>query len=296
MALCESCRRGFLSRRHDFVAKTLADLTEAMKRAIFAERYAREPGLLQAIDPRVKLVTFLVLLLLAAWTRRLDVLGGLYLLTLGLAIASRIPIDFFVKRVWLFIPIFAGMVALPAIFNVVTPGKPLFTVLTLVGAPCFLPAQIFVTEQGLYGALIFILRVATSVSIAVLLVLTTRWTRLLKALGVLRFPQIGILVLGMTYRYIFLFLHNMESIFLARRSRTVGRSNWQEKERWLAASIGSLLGKSYHMSNEVYLAMVSRGWNGRPVLSDHFTLCRRDWAWLGFVFILSVLIIWVGMR
>ena len=285
-----------LPRRRDFVAKTLADLTEATERAIFAERYAREPGLLQAIDPRVKLITFLMLLLLAAWTQRLDVLGGLYLLTLGLAGVSRIPVRFFVKRVWLFIPIFAGVIALPAIFNVVTPGKPILTVLVFAEAPRFLPARIAVTEQGLYGALIFVLRVATSVSIAVLLVLTTKWTRLLKALGVLHFPQIGILVLGMTYRYIFLFLRNVEAIFLARRSRTVGRSNWREKEQWLAAGIGSLLGKSYRMSNEVHLAMVSRGWNGRPAPADHFALRRRDWAWLSFVLSLSALLIWVGVR
>ena len=46
----------------------------------------------------------------------------MYAGTLGLAAASRISVRFFVKRVWLFIPIFTGIVVLPATLNVVTAG------------------------------------------------------------------------------------------------------------------------------------------------------------------------------
>lgn len=43
---------------------------------------------------------------------------------LAAALASRLPLGFFVKRVWLGIPLFAGIVVLPAIFLV--PGVRLF--------------------------------------------------------------------------------------------------------------------------------------------------------------------------
>ncbi len=265
--------------RQDFVSKTLANVTEAMRNAVFAEEYARRPGFLQSLDPRVKVVTFLALLLAVAFARNPAVLAALYLLTLALSAASRIPIGFFVKRVWLFVPIFAGVVALPAIFNFVTPGKPVFV----------LVSRVAITEQGLHGAGIFILRVATSVSVAVLLVLTTEWHRLLKALSSIGFPEIGVLVLGMTYRYIFLFLRAVESIFLARRSRTVGSTTLREKHEWLGASIGALLGKSYHMSNEVHLAMVSRGWSARLPDRGEFSTSVADWAWA--VLVLAIVIL-----
>ncbi|HFQ90202.1 MAG TPA: cobalt ECF transporter T component CbiQ, partial [Desulfobulbus sp.] len=54
--------------RKNFVSKTLAGLTEAIKQAVFAERYARLPGLLQGLDPRGKIITFLALLIATAIT------------------------------------------------------------------------------------------------------------------------------------------------------------------------------------------------------------------------------------
>jgi len=282
--------------RRDFIARTLAEITETIERTVFATRYARLPGLLQRLDPRVKAITFLAFLLATAMTHRLETLVGLYLLTLLLALAARISLGFFVKRVWVFIPLFAGAIALPAIFNFITPGRTLITLVSFSDpwrwGPVHLPNEIAITEQGIRGAALLVARVATSVSFAVLLVLTTEWMRLLKALSALHFPQVGILILGMTYRYIFLFLRVVEDMFLARRSRTVGRTHIREQHRWIAARLGFLLGKSYHLSNEVYLAMLSRGWNGQARLLDDFRLRWRDVAWSGFVagvILLSVL-------
>lgn len=286
-----------LPSRGDFVARTLAEVTAAIERTVFATRYARLPGLLQTLDPRVKVVTFLVFLLATAMAHRLETLVGLYLLTLLLAVVARIPLGFFIKRVWVFIPLFAGAIALPAIFNFVTPGRAVVTLVSFSDpwqwGPIHLPGEIAITEQGLRGAALFVTRVATSVSFAVLLALTTEWMRLLKALSVLRFPQVGILVLGMTWRYIFLFLRVVEAMFLARRSRTVGPANIEEQHHWIAARLGFLLGKSYHLSNEVYLAMLSRGWNGQARSLDDFRLRWRDAAWSGFVLVTILpIILW----
>ena len=56
-----------------------------------------------------------------------------------------------------------------------------------------------------------------------LLVLTTPWNTLLKALSVLRVPDGFILILGMTYRYIYLLLTTLDDMLLSRKSRVVGR-------------------------------------------------------------------------
>ena len=51
--------------------------------------------------------------------------------------------------------------------------------------------------------------------------LTTPWADLLKSLRAIRVPQVFVLVLSMTYRYIFLFLHTTNGMFEARKSRVV---------------------------------------------------------------------------
>ena len=113
------------------------------------------------------------------------------------------------------------------------------------------------------GAALFVVRVGVSVSLAVLLVLTTPWADLLKSLHTLRVPQVFVLVLSMTYRYIFLFLHTLNGMFEARKSRVVARLGGGEDRRWITRSMGALMSRSFKMSNDVYAAMLARGFNGR---------------------------------
>jgi len=70
-------------------------------------------------------------------------------------------------------------------------------------------------------------------SFGILLVLTTRWTSILAALRWFRVPSVFVTILGMTYRYIFLLLHTANSMFLARRSRSLGTFTARENRRWL---------------------------------------------------------------
>ena len=278
---------GYRIKRKDFVARTLSDLTNTLERTVFADLYSSEPGLLQKLDPRTKIITFFVLILGASLTHHIETLLGLYLLSLVLATLSRIPTGFFIKRVWIFIPIFTGIIVLPAMFNFITPGDPVLVFATFRHAPgigpVHLPKEIYITKQGLSGAILLVARVATSASFAILLLLTTGWTRLLKAMAALRLPKVFILILGMTYRYIFLLLRLAENMFLARRSRTVGRTNTREKQRWISSRLAFLMGRSYHLSNEVYLAMLSRGWNGQVQILDDFSLGPKDVLWAAFV-------------
>ena len=47
------------------------------------------------------------------------------------------------------------------------------------------------------------------------------------------------LVLSMTYRYIFLFLHTANGMFLARKSRIVARTSGAEQRRWISGTMGN---------------------------------------------------------
>ena len=258
-------------RKPSFAEKTLADITHNIEQAVFTEENARRPAFLQRFDPRLKLVLVGALLLMAGLAHHVATVALIYAFTLVLAILSRIPLDFYVKRVWLGIPFFAGVVIIPSLF--------------LVGGTPFIrwpvpatPLVITITNQALAGALLFVARVGTSVSLAVLLVITTQWADLLKALTVLGVPEAFVLIVGMAYRYIFLFLRTLDNMLLARQSRTVGATSGSEQRQYVVASIGVLLGKSFQMSNEVYQAMLSRGFNGRVRTFNDYKMTPRDWA------------------
>lgn len=272
-----------MSARQGFIERSVADITATLEKNIFYDELARKDGFLQGLDPRVKVITFLALLLAVSLSKGLLIILALYLLTLLLAWRSRIPLGFFIKRVWLFTPFFTGLVALPALFNIFTPGEP---IVTLWQSERFYLA---ITMQGLRTATFLVLRVGVSVSLALLSVLTTPWATLLKALRILHIPQAFILILGMAYRYIFLLLHTANSMFLARQSRTVGQMPGGENRHWIATSAGTLLAKSYHLSQGVYLAMLSRGFQGEAQILDTFRLKLSDWLWGATFLALAVL-------
>ena len=271
------CPCGCIGRRKkgSFVEKTLAGGADVLRQAMFSEDTARGGGLLQRLDPRVKVVSLLALLVVAALVRHVPVLLAMYLVTLTLAAASGLPIGFFVKRVWLFIPVFTGVVVLPATFSFVTPGEVVAPLWHWHGHPVGL------TRQGLVGAGLIVARVATSVSLVVLLTLTTPWTRLLAALRALAVPRIFILVIGMAYRYLFLLLNSVTDMFEARKARTVAAEvDVKAGRRFVSAAAGTLFGRSYELAEEVHQAMLARGYRGNARTLERFAPAALDAAWV----------------
>jgi cobalt/nickel transport system permease protein len=268
--------------RPGFIERTLGEIDHQLAQSLFAEQIAHQPGFLQSLDPRARLVGTLLLLLLVGLSHNLAVIAGVYLLALIAAAFSAVPLGFFIRRVWLLLPFFTGLIALPALF--LTPGPALLA----------LPGGIAITRTGGLVAAFLILRVGTSVSWAALLVLTTAWNVLLRALVALGVPDVLALVLGMTYRYIYLLLGMAGDMLLSRKSRVVGRLDGAGERRLLAASLGTLLGRSLDLSGEVYLAMQSRGFRSAPRTLGRFHMRPRDWVCLALVIVLGMGALWIG--
>ena len=259
----------------------LQGITQTLERSLFAHEISVQAGLFQGLDARAKLLSVLSLLIAVGLSRSLAVIGMIYLVVLALAWGSAIPLGSLVRRVWLALPFFTGVIALPALF--ITPGPPLLG----------LPLGLVVTRTGAVTALFLLLRVSTSLSLTLLLVLTTPWNTVLSALGVLRVPDVFVLMLGMTYRYIYLLLRVANDMFLSRKSRVVGSLSRADNQQMLASIAGALLGKSLDLSSAVYLAMQSRGFRGTMVTLKPFKMQRRDWFWsaiLGSIAALSIIL------
>jgi cobalt/nickel transport system permease protein len=269
-------RRGFLER-------SLDGLLHAMERASAADRHAGTSGWLQRIDPRVKLAGFGGLIAAVALARRLDVLAVLLAAGLVLAITSRLPVSTMVSGVWLATLGFAAALALPAL--VLTPGREVASV-PLLGWT--------VSAQGVRTAGYLLLRTAATTTFAFLLVFSTRWSHVLKALRAFRVPVVLVVVLGMTYRYILLLLDAAHDMFVARRSRSVGRLAGVERRRLLTQSTGVLLARSLHLSGEVFLAMQARGYRGEVFVLDDFLMARADWLALASFAAATVVAVWAG--
>ncbi len=270
--------------RTTFLDKTLLAITRAAEQSLFSEQYANRRGLLQSLEIRFQLVTFLFILTVISFLHTPQSLWLIYALSLALAVFSRIPLWFFVKRVWVFVPIFSAAIVLPAILNIVTPGEPVLVLVKLsrkfTWGPYTIPEEIAVTRQGLWGGIVFVSRVAASVSFAVLFTLTRRWAEIFAGLRALFVPRIFVMTLSMTERYLFVFLRLTQDMYRARKSRTIKPFSAAAERGWTASRIGVAFKKSVEMSNDVYKAMLSRGFHGDFRTVNRFRSDLRDYIWL----------------
>lgn len=270
LALCP-CGCAGKRRKGSFVEKTLTGASGLLQQVMFGEDVAAARGLLQRIDPRAKAVALVVLLVAVALVHNLPVLVACYAATLAVAAASALPVGFFVRRVWLFVPIFTGIVVLPATLSIVTEGEIVLTLWHWHGHP-----EGF-TAQGLTAAALVVSRVAVSISLVVLLTLTTPWHRLLAALRALGVPKMFVLIIGMAYRYVFLLLTTVTDMFQARKARAIGAQKHDRSARgFVGASAGALIGKAHHLSEEVHQAMTARGYRGDAKTLERFRFAGRD--------------------
>jgi cobalt/nickel transport system permease protein len=267
----------------EVLERSLASFAAALEHAFYAEKLAKQSGLLQKVDPRVKIVAILPLIVIAALARSLWVISGLLVLAVAIALLSRVPLSTLAKRVWLGVLAFTGVISVPALF--LTPGRAIYN------AP--LPGWT-VTAQGLRAATYLIMRAETAATFSVLLVLCTPWSNLLKALRVLRLPIVLVVILGITYRYIFLLLRSAQEMFQSRQSRRVGRLGGREQRRAAVAGAGVLMSKTLQLSDDVYLAMRSRGFQGEVYLLNEFRTDWFDWVTLALSITVAAVAVWFG--
>lgn len=272
-----------MSRPRGYVERTIDGLLDAMERSRAAEQVAASPGILQRIDPRVKVAGLLSLVVATVLARNALTIALVLGLAVLAALLSRVRLKVLVTGVWLEALFFTGAIAVPSL--VLTPGRAAFT-LPLVPWP--------VTFQGLTTAGYLLLRVETAATLACLLVFTTRWTHVLKALRVFRVPVVFVVVLGMTYRYILLLLETARDMFDAHRARAVSPRRGTPGARQALASAGVLLSKTMALSGEVYLAMQARGFRGEVHVLDDFDMKALDWVALCSFAVVFAAAVWAG--
>ncbi len=263
------------------IESTLRGFTKALSKAFASEETAARRGLLQSFDPRARIVSIVFLVFATVLTRSLVLLSALFALAVLISLASRVRFGTLIKRVWLIVFGFTGLIALPAIF--ITPGN----VVANAG-------YLAITAQGLRSAALLILRVETAVTLTTALALSTHWVQILRGLRALWVPAEVITMLAMTHSYIFLLIETATQMFESRQSRMIGALSGTEQRRIATRTAGVLLGKSADLSYDVYLAMQSRGFSGEIRLLDSTSLKTGDVVAITATIGIATLAVWFG--
>ncbi len=280
--LSKFLKKGHKASRMSYLDKGLSHIAKLTKNSYVQWELSSRKGFLQELDARVKVI--FTLLMLVAVNVRKDLPTELIIAAFifVLALASKAGLKLIYARV-AFIGFFFGfLVALPSALNIITPGRPILTLITLQKAHSFLtysiPKEIGITSGGLFGVAMLTMRVANSVSLAMLVLFTTPFTEIMRAMKTFRVPDSVLAVVNLTYKYIFIFAKTVEDMHLAKISRTAGTVDGSEARRWAAGRMGIIFKKTQTRCDEIFKAMLSRGFTGEIRLRGRGAMKKSDWA------------------
>jgi cobalt ECF transporter T component CbiQ len=271
-----------LRGRSSFINKAIEHIAEVMKNGIINWELSSRDGLLQRLAARVKILflVFFVVIVSLKKTVFPELMIGIF--TLALTIASRLnPVSHY-RRVFFLSFVFGFLIALPSALNIFTGGMIILPLLHLPRYYDFwiyhIPSEIGITEEGLRGVTMLTLRVMNSLALSFLVFSTTPFPDVMKALKVFRVPDAFLITIALSYKYIFIFAKTVHDMHLAKKSRLLGAERDSEARRWIANRIAVMFAKSRHRCEEVYKAMVQRGFTGTITIHGYRIMTPRDWV------------------
>ncbi len=212
---------------------------------------------LTRIDGRVKLVVAIILLVMVLSYRGLSF--QILTASLCLLLCIRMRVAWRVILLRFSEPLFIVLVIL-LLKTFFTGGESLFTA-EIMGV------RIAASQAGLAEGVAIAGRIIAAISVMTVLVLATPFAELLAALSWLRIPRAFIEVLMYAYRYIFVLIEDAGVIYDAQKNR-LGYTNLPRRFNSFGILVGSLILKAFEHSQNITVAMVQRGYDGRLPLLD----------------------------
>lgn len=264
----------------------MAGLLTFFRDTLLTERTTNMDSAVHRRDTRIKLVSLLLIIICAVILENIIFFGVLFIILISLVLLSRIPLKLYIVRAS-FIPLFTVLIALPLPF--IVPGN----ILTII--PTFGFNYLTVSFEGLYRTIVFVSRVWISVGAAVLLVSTSKFSDIAMALRKMGAPEILTTLLLITYRYIFLFADEALSMVQARNMRNFGKEGFIKRIKVVGQMIGTLFLRAFERGEQVYYAMLSRGYVGKLEIHTKLKIGKTDVVFLCLIFTIILSLIFMDL-
>ncbi len=198
---------------------------------------------------------------------------------------SRLEFLFVLRRSLIALPFLLAALAIPF----TTPGDE-WMKLPIVGWT--------ISETGAVRFASIVIRAWLAVQAAIVLISTTRIPDLFWSLSALGMPSILVSTISFMYRYLFVLADEVLRMLRAKSARSPRLAHkpkpsilWEG--RVAGSMVGSLFIRSIERSERVYSAMLSRGFDGRVLISRKLKMTQTDWIIL--VFMIAFVIISQGL-
>lgn len=257
----------------------------------FLDPYRPLKSPIHSLDARIKFVLTVAFILTASLTP--VAAWPVYILLLAVMLAveilSGLGISYVLKRAVLALPF--ALAALPVIFTI--QGETLFDL--SIG-----PWMLTASSEGLARFVSVAFKSWLSVQAAIVLAASTRFPELLQAMRAVGIPRLLVGMFGLTWRYLFVLVDEALRLLRARTARS-GQSREAGSKpggsvAWRARMAGGMAGnlflRAFERSDRIYVAMLSRGYDGEVRTLPLPAFSRSNWLTLATgLFVLAILLI-----
>ena len=254
-------------------------------------------GLFQRIDARVKVLFLLFFILIVSLKREVLPETCILIFLFLLALLSRLSLFKVYRRVLFLGFVFGFLVALPSTFNVITNGEIILPIVRLSRSYNFwvyhIPADIGITREGIHVVAMLTLRVVNSLSLSFLVLHTTPFHEIIRALKVLKVPDSFLIIITLCYKYIFIFSKTVEDMHLAKKSRIARELSQAEAREWIAGRMAFVFRKARLRCEEVFKAMIGRGFSDSIRFYGFKKMRMADWWSAIFLFLAGILFLFM---
>jgi energy-coupling factor transporter transmembrane protein EcfT len=288
-----SFRQGQGTVKVPFLERGIDHLASLIRNGYAQWEFSSQNGFFQRIDARVK--AFFLLFFIVIVSLKRDVLPEtcIWIFVFVLTLFSRLNILKVYRRVLVLGFAFGFLVALPSAFNVITRGDIILPIVRLPKSYNFwiyhIPADIGLTREGMYGVAILTLRVINSLSLSFLVLYTTPFHEVIRALKLLKLPDSFLMILTLCYKYIFIFSKTVEEMHLAKKSRVARELDHGEAREWIAGRMAFIFRKTRLKYEEVFKAMMGRGFSDSIKFYGFGKMEMADWCTAIFLFLVAIL-------
>lgn len=239
-------------------------------------------NLLESLDPRIKIVSFLAIIFCMILTpiTRLKDFGLYFTLILAITFFSNLTFSQVLKKVLVLIP-FVLFIAMVVPF--VKEGNVCWSMKMGYW-------KVQVTYEGIGTFLNIIVKSGLSLFLLVVASLTTAFSDFLKGLDMLCMPRLLIMLMSFMYRYIYVLLDEAKRLMRARSLRYFG-SRYRGQFQVIGYMIGVLFIRTFERAERIYHAMIVRGFGGEVRSMKRFKLSMLDFLFLtGIIISLTCII------
>ena len=230
------------------------------------------------MNPMTKVIVVLAMVISVAVVKNLNMAIFTLLLSFLMILAAKLPIGFVARRIlspFLFILLFAAALLLSG-----GDGEILWSA-----------GFLDITKESATNAALVLVRGTAAIIMLTVLLATTRFDVIIKVLYDLKMPVFLLQILMFSYRFIFVFSDELESMKNSMASKGFRPNLSLRMFSSVSNMLGMLLIKSFERGDEVYRSMVAKGYTGKPTIITENKMNVPDYAFVSIVFILALAII-----